>query len=118
MAILVSQNFIIGTFLVILIFFMYEFYLFISLVRYSFLKIKPIAKNLLLNKREVGIGCMRQGAQAWCSVTTQRGEIEGRWAGGHVRPIRADRWQRPTPHCKSTTLQLKTNKKNKQEVKL
>lgn len=60
---------------------MYEFYLLINLVRYSFSKIKPIAKNLLLNKREVRIGCMRQGAQTRCSVTTQRGEMEGEMGG-------------------------------------
>ena len=69
----------------ILIFFIYEFYLFINVVRYSFSKIKSIAKNLLLNKGEVGICCMRQGAQARCSVTAWRGGMEGKTGGRATR---------------------------------
>ena len=38
-------------------------------------------KHIHLNRQQVGICCMTQGAQTWCSVTTQRGgmgwQVEG-----------------------------------------
>ena len=56
---------------------------------------------------------MRQGSQGWCTGTTLRGEMGGRWEEGsgwgtHVHPwlIHVNVWQKPLQYCKVISLQL------------
>jgi len=60
---------------------------------------------------------MIQGAQTWCSVTTQRRgmgwDVGGRFKREetyvYLGLIHVDVQQKPTQHCKATILQLKIN---------
>ena len=66
----------------------------------------------------MGICCMIQGTQAWCSVTIQRGGMRRQMGGRFKREgtyvylwlIRAAVWQKPTRYWKAIILQLKINK--------
>ena len=83
------------------------------------------------NKQPVEICYMMQGAQTWCSVTTQRSRMQWEVEGGHMYVwrtygckgtyvckcsyvclwlIHVDTWQKLTQYCKAIILQLKVNK--------